>query len=48
MAGRLVVNHVGHCVADLARARRLYEELLGCEFWRELTPPQYAERVAEL
>lgn len=32
-------NHVGHCVSDLTRARRFYEELLGFEFWRELSPP---------
>jgi catechol 2,3-dioxygenase-like lactoylglutathione lyase family enzyme len=38
MAGRVVVNHVGHCVADLARSRRFYEELFGFEFWREITP----------
>jgi lactoylglutathione lyase len=40
MAKRVVVNHVGHVVGDLARARRFYEELLGFEYWRELTPPQ--------
>lgn len=40
MTGRVVFNHVGHCVADLARSRRFYEELLGFEYWRELTPPQ--------
>jgi catechol 2,3-dioxygenase-like lactoylglutathione lyase family enzyme len=38
MTGRVVFNHVGHCVADLARSRRFYEELLGFEFWRELKP----------
>ena len=37
-ADRFVVNHLGHCVRDLARARRFYEELLGFEFWRELRP----------
>jgi catechol 2,3-dioxygenase-like lactoylglutathione lyase family enzyme len=40
MAGRVVVNHLGHCVTDLALARRFYEELLGFDYWRELTPPQ--------
>ena len=33
-------NHVGHYVTDLERSRRFYEELLGFDFWRELTPPQ--------
>jgi catechol 2,3-dioxygenase-like lactoylglutathione lyase family enzyme len=32
-------NHVGHCVTDLARARRFYEELLGFTFRRELAVP---------
>ncbi len=32
-------NHVGHCVGDLGRSRRFYEELLGFEFLRELQPP---------
>jgi catechol 2,3-dioxygenase-like lactoylglutathione lyase family enzyme len=40
MTGRVVFNHVGHCVTDMARSRRFYEELLGFEFWRQLTPPQ--------
>jgi catechol 2,3-dioxygenase-like lactoylglutathione lyase family enzyme len=38
MTGRVVVNHIGHCVSDLARSRRFYEELLGFEFWREIAP----------
>lgn len=32
-------NHVGHCVTDLARARRFYEELLGFTFQRKLPVP---------
>jgi len=33
-----VVNHVGLCTADLARAQRFYTELLGFTFERELRP----------
>jgi lactoylglutathione lyase len=29
-------NHVGHCVTDLARARRFYEEALGFRFRNDL------------
>ncbi len=32
-------NHVGHCVGDLARARRFYEDVLGFTFQRELRVP---------
>lgn len=35
---RVVFNHVGHVVADLAVSRRFYEELLGFEHWRDLAP----------
>ena len=35
----VVFNHLGHCVADLERSRRFYEELLEFEFLREITPP---------
>ena len=31
-------NHIGHCVTDLGRARRFYEELLGFAFLREIHP----------
>ena len=38
MSNHVVFNHVGHVVADLERSRRFYEEVLGFEFWRELSP----------
>ncbi len=34
-----VFNHIGHCVTDLGRARRFYEELLGFGFLYEISPP---------
>jgi predicted enzyme related to lactoylglutathione lyase len=34
-----VVNHVGHCVTDVAISRRFYEELLGFTFERTLAVP---------
>jgi catechol 2,3-dioxygenase-like lactoylglutathione lyase family enzyme len=34
-----VFNHVGHCVGDLAQARRFYEELLGFTYWWEFVVP---------
>jgi lactoylglutathione lyase len=46
---RAVFNHVGLCVADAARSRRFYEELLGFRFWWELRPPDdLAGRVCSL
>jgi len=38
----VVVNHVGLCVADLARARRFYEDVLGFVVARELVVPDAA------
>lgn len=35
-------NHVGHCVTDLARARRFYEEVLGFRHVRDLPIPDAA------
>jgi lactoylglutathione lyase len=35
----VVFNHLGHCVTDLARSRRFYEELFEFTFLREITPP---------
>jgi catechol 2,3-dioxygenase-like lactoylglutathione lyase family enzyme len=35
----VIVNHVGLCVADLPRAQRFYEQVLGFRFWRDLAPP---------
>ncbi len=34
-----VFNHVGHCVADLGRARRFYEAVLGFSFWWQFDVP---------
>lgn len=34
-----VVNHVGHCVEDLARARAFYEGVFGFRLRNELTVP---------
>ena len=34
-----VFNHLGQCVTNLARTRRFYEQVLGFEFWREVSPP---------
>ena len=42
MPDDVVFNHLGHCVTDLARSRRFYEELLGFEFDREIHPPDEA------
>lgn len=36
------VNHVGHCVADLARAQRFYVDLLGFTVTRRLPLPDEA------
>lgn len=41
MPGRISFNHVGHCVTDIARSRRFYEELLGFRFEREIHPPDH-------
>ena len=37
-----VFNHIGHCVTDLAVAKRFYEELLGFELEREMEVPDAA------
>jgi len=39
-------NHVGHCVTDVTRSRRFYEDLLGFSFDREIHPPD--ESTAQL
>jgi lactoylglutathione lyase len=36
---RVVFNHVGQCVADLARSKRFYCELFEFTFDREIAPP---------
>jgi lactoylglutathione lyase len=48
-AAMSVFNHVGHCVSDLGRSRRFYEEVLGFELWRELEVPDApADRLMRL
>ncbi len=37
---RATFNWIGLAVADLARSRRFYEELLGFEYLRDLRPPE--------
>jgi catechol 2,3-dioxygenase-like lactoylglutathione lyase family enzyme len=32
-------NHTGHVVTDLERSKRFYQEVLGFQFWYEITPP---------
>ncbi len=33
-------NHTGQVVTDLERSKRFYQEVLGFEFWYEITPPE--------
>jgi lactoylglutathione lyase len=43
------INHVGHCVTDLARARRFYEELLGFRLVRQMeVPDSPADRLLQI
>src|SRR5207244_2957134 len=35
-------NHTGQVVTDLERSKRFYQEVLGFEFWYEITPPDEA------
>jgi lactoylglutathione lyase len=37
-----LINHIGHCTADLSRARRFYVEVLGFVEERRLTVPDDA------
>ena len=37
-----IFNHAGQVVADLARSKRFYQEVLGFKFWYEFEPPQEA------
>ena len=37
--GQSVFNHIGHCVTDIERSRRFYEDLLGFTFQREMRVP---------
>ncbi|HEX4863417.1 MAG TPA: VOC family protein, partial [Acidimicrobiales bacterium] len=41
-----VLNHIGHCVTDLERSQRFYEDVFGFEAVRELkVPDQPADRL---
>jgi catechol 2,3-dioxygenase-like lactoylglutathione lyase family enzyme len=35
-------NHTGQVVTDLERSKRFYQEVLGFQFWYELSPPDEA------
>ena len=35
-------NHTGQVVSDLERSKRFYQEVLGFQFWYEITPPDEA------
>ncbi|MHB1784603.1 MAG: VOC family protein [Acidimicrobiales bacterium] len=49
MADQAAFNHVGHCVIDLARSRRFYQELFGFEVERELAvPDRPADRLLRI
>jgi catechol 2,3-dioxygenase-like lactoylglutathione lyase family enzyme len=42
-------NHLGHTVADIARARRFYEGLLGFKFWWDFrVPDELSSRVLQV
>jgi len=38
----VAVNHVGHVVTDLERAKRFYADVLGFQLWYEIHPPDDA------
>ena len=43
---RVAFNHLGHTVADVARARRFYERVLGFRFWWDFeVPDELSSRV---
>jgi catechol 2,3-dioxygenase-like lactoylglutathione lyase family enzyme len=41
-----IYNHTGIVVTDLERSKRFYQDVLGFEFWYEITPPD--EMTAKL
>jgi catechol 2,3-dioxygenase-like lactoylglutathione lyase family enzyme len=44
-----VLNHIGHCVADLDRSQRFYEALFGFAVVRELkVPDQPSDRLLQV
>jgi len=49
VAERVGFNHLGHTVADIARARRFYEGALGFKFWWDLAcPDELSSRVLQV
>ena len=34
-----IYNHTGQVVTDLERSKRFYQEVLGFQFWYEISPP---------
>ncbi|HEX6392578.1 MAG TPA: VOC family protein [Acidimicrobiales bacterium] len=45
----VVLNHIGHCVTDLERAGRFYQELFGFELVRELkVPDEPSDRLLQV
>src|SRR5580658_3416557 len=49
MDTEVAFNHIGHCVTDLAQARRFYQEVFGFKFLYELSiPDEPADRLLRI